>query len=195
MGVLADGVSTCMYSKQGAEIACSSIKNLLVNKSAFFHKCSMDIIPSIFINRIIYELKKEATQQGYNFIEYSSTLAGVEYFRNDNSALLFNLGDAVILGIKENDYEILMQPDNSQDNCCTTTTENADLELNVKRIDVADYISLFIMSDGLWNSIINTRGMFIPKAVDCMRDNKSEFMQLLDGMTIADDYSFVAIDF
>lgn len=152
IATLCDGVSTCRYAREGAEITGSSISSFMMGKYHKLLKYDNGTIASKTVNHICHALKKEASEKNRDFEDYSSTVSSVLYDRKGNKLLCLNVGDSIIGGSTEKGIEIIGKPQCGYRGCYVSTTKGVDKVADVSVIDAEKYSSVFICSDGMWKS-------------------------------------------
>lgn len=182
---LADGVSSCKYAREGAEIACEILCRLFLTKGDFF--LSSDVlkysqnISKIILSNILRELKKKP-----DIKEYSSTIAGVLYDKNNDKMLCFNIGDGMIAGEKGGMHQVLIRPYQNENGCCVTTTLGAENVAEIKILDAEKIKSAIIFSDGAWKKIFSDKKF-------AFLNRFEELDNYLNNANCIDDYSYISL--
>lgn len=152
IATLCDGVSTCRYAREGAEIAGRSVSSFMAGKYQKLLKYDSRTIAVRMVNHICYDLRKEATAKKRNFEDYSSTISSVLYDRENCKLLCLNVGDAIIGGLTEEGIEIIGKPQSGHNGCYVSTTKEVEKVADVSILDAEKYKSVFICTDGMWKS-------------------------------------------
>lgn len=190
----ADGVSSCINGKRGAQIACLQADGVLSgNEEAFFHFDSRKT-SYLVLEQVVCEIRREAKRYGYIPESYASTLMFCCIDRMLRKALLFNLGDGAVCGISKGRCSYLIPPDRASDNPCLcpqTMTEDAFKSASVKTVDLEKDIVIFMSTDGLLHEMRNeSYGKFIR---DKVRNNDYYVLEKALGLIPnMDDISFMA---
>lgn len=155
IATLCDGVSTCRYAREGAEIAGSSVSSFMMGKYHKLLKYDNRTIAEKMVNHICYDLRKEANAKNRNFEDYSSTISSVLYDRENRKLLCLNVGDAIIGGLAEKGIEIIGKPQSGYNGCYVSTTKEVEKVADVSVLDAEKYKSVFICTDGMWKAFYN----------------------------------------
>ena len=142
VAVLADGVSTQEKGLKGAEIACNVSAEYVLRRAKDFMEYDQDEVAKYIIQAVLYRLDKEAN------VKYSSTLIIYVLDKKKNDTMLFNLGDGVILGEKNQQLNYISRGKNYGNATAVTTTQQAYKTMDLKRIKGKKYDSFFIATDG-----------------------------------------------
>ncbi len=192
---LADGVSSCLKSRTGAEIASRSITDLLVNKGTSLLNYGNEQIADFVLSHIFYELDKEATHDEKDVKEYSSTIASVFIDRKKGEVLCINLGDSIILGIEDGKCRVLAMPADSTSGCCVTTTTNAHIFASVSRYEEKVFESIVICSDGAWKSMYEKNKLKPLIGRILVEKDYNGLASFLSEQDCYDDSSFISLNF
>ena len=190
---LADGVSSCARAKEGAAAAADAVTSLYAENGAVFFGSDTQSLKRITMSHAVYHVKEKAKQIGCDVADCSSTLSSAVYDRKKNKILYFNVGDAVILGVKKDSLRVLAQPYASDaDGTCVLTTEGAQAAADGKVIDADGYNAIMICSDGAWKKMYR---FGYPKAEVRSFLVKNDFKKLnsyLAQQENEDDCSYIA---
>lgn len=191
---LADGVSTCSMSADGAVTAAEAVTELFVEKGDFFLEFDKEKTADRVISHILFRLKKQAQEKGIDVREYSSTIASILYDKWTGKLLVLNLGDSLILASGNGKCSVLSHPSDSTEGCYVTTTKNAAKTMDVELLSRAGYDSVLICSDGAWRIMFEKNKM--KHSVKNMIEEQNyvklkRFMEMQDN---ADDCSFIVMD-
>ena len=193
LAILCDGVSSCKYAKEGAEIAGSSAAIFLSNKYRKLIKYDKRMIAEKTINHVRYDLNKEAKSMDRDVNEYSSTISAVLYDRDEAKLLCVNVGDAIVGALTEDGIEIIEKPQRGYKGCYVTTTKDATQVTDVSVIDADKYKSVFICTDGMWKAFYDGKNI----SSDIAEKIKGEaFDEMVDAMKCnpeMDDRSMVVM--
>lgn len=192
--VLADGVSSCEYSKTGAEITCKSVAEFLLDHAERLFSMNEHETAQSLVGHILYSIKKTAGKNGNRIEEYSSTLACVLFDRNKNRMLYCSIGDSLITAIKGDNCYIVAMPSDSRNGCCVTTTCNAASKAKVGIIDTKDVATIMICSDGAWNLMYRRNRMQQTIKEMIIEHKYEQLKETLLGKERFDDCSFITMD-
>ena len=190
---LADGVSTCERGEEGANIACHDIGQYFSQYGSKLINYSPEDIRGKTLNRILNTLEKRAMSVGDDIDKFSSTLTSVFFDKEKKSLLCFNLGDSLIGGVKNENFEIILQPQIISDGCYATTTENVESVIEVKIVSATDYSSVFICSDGMWKQMFNRGKLRYEYNNMILKGDYIEIIENIKKSPCHDDRSIVAM--
>ncbi len=191
---LADGVSECLQSRTGAEIASRASTNLLLKHGDLFMELDNQKIAQIVISHVLYELRYIADQESKKIEDYSSTLACVLLDKRRNKILCMNLGDAIILASDPGNCKVLTMPYDSSEGCCVTTTYNAYLATVVNFFDTSSIDSVVICSDGAWKQMFQKNKLKYEVFALIAASKYDVLEQFLRRQKCFDDFSFISLD-
>ena len=191
--VLADGVSTCSKSGEGARIACIKTRDfVLVNAERLF-RYKEETISEYIVDNVYRALSRESAVNNCDVNDYSSTLSAVLFDSKTNKAISFHLGDGIILLANDKGCSVLGAPSDHHNGTPVTTTEKAFKLSTVIKCDIANDNSVLICSDGAWTHMYN-KGLLKKEVLECIV--KCKFYLLDDYIRASrpdDDYSYVAM--
>lgn len=191
---LADGVSTCEHSKEGAEITCETVIDFLLKHSErLFYMDENEVANGIILN-VRHYLKKIAEEYGNSIEDYSSTLACVLFDTVNNKMLYFSIGDSLITATKNDNCYIVAMPCDSRNGCCVTTTFNAGLMAKVGIIDVDNISSVMLCSDGAWHLMYRRNRMSQEIKDVVVKREYDKLKEILLDKERSDDCSFISVD-
>ena len=189
--VLADGVSTCAKSGEGARIAGSALLNMLSLRASLLFEMDDDKVRDYTLKHVVYELNKEADANGDDLALYSSTLAACLYDKKEERYLVFSLGDSMVMAVGYGRTNLLGKPDDSTSGCPVTTISDAPKYTNIIRGE-GNYEMFMVLSDGAWHEMFDRNrikdevaGMLNECDIDALK-------KYLEDQDPFDDYSFIA---
>lgn len=160
--VLADGVSSCRYAREGAECACQALANLLLDKGEQLLAYTGQEVAVAVVDYVLSRLAESAYRLDAPLEAFSSTVAGVYYHRRTHQILFVNLGDGMIAATTTGgDNIILSRPTDSTDGCFVTTTEHVETTVQVGIVDAKGTSNLYLLTDGAWRCLPNDSQMRI----------------------------------
>lgn len=194
--VLADGVSSCRYSRKGAEMACLTAEKVLTEFGTQLFKLEKKLIADFIIGHVLQAFKIQQKEMCCAIEEFSSTLSFVCLDKKTNQALCFSLGDSLIYKLSDDGCILLNQPDSfSGDRSYAVTTIGVAEKVKIDIIDSNEINGIMICSDGAWrlfynNNIFNSELWRYSKS-----GNYYEFKKYIDNSINMDDSTFVIMDF
>lgn len=191
---LCDGVSVCEHAKEGARVTCDSLCSFFVRKSDKLADYDRRTIVRKAVSHIMYDLRKQAELSGNTMESLSSTAACVSYDDGLKKLLCLNIGDALVGGVGENGFEVIIRPQKGNHGCYTVTTKRVELAAEIAIVDAEKYSSVFICSDGMWKQFYKN-GQLSDEAKECFDrgDYKMLIRRLRDNRSF-DDRSIVVMD-
>lgn len=191
--VLADGVSTCARSGEGARVAADALLNMLSRKASDLLDLDDDTVKDYTLKHVVYELNKTASAAGEDVIAYSSTLAACLYDKREERYLVFSIGDSMVMAMGYGRTNLLGMPDDSTSGCPVTTISDAPKYTRIIRGD-GNYEMFMVLSDGAWRELFDrNRLKDEAQAIlnECDIKALEKFLQQQDPF---DDYSFIAAE-
>lgn len=194
VAVLADGVSSCSQARRGAQLACDTVARLLLGCPDFFMNATHDEIVRVILRNVLHALETEAAADGLDAAEYSSTLSFALHEHATGAALLFQLGDGLILGCRGEDCIPLIQPGTSRNGTCVTTTRNAKLQCVTRFLTDEEAESIVLLTDGAWRSLVSI-GELHPDAARALCSGEYDDLQdILDQTQPQDDHTILIMN-
>ena len=192
--VLADGVSSCRYSGEGARIACIKTKQFLLDNAQKIFGYKNEVISEYVVGIVCLELSSYAERNGGIIADYSSTLSAVLYDSIERKAVIFHLGDGLILLVNNCDCRVVGVPSNNYQGTPVTTTEDVFKLPLVSRIDVQDNKYILICSDGAWEHMYS-EGLLKSEISNYITSgNFAKLDNYIINKKPEDDYSYVVMD-
>lgn len=191
--VLADGVSTCTHAGQGAQLACDTAAQLLLSCAHYFMSAPPETIPRILLRNILHALSKQAEKDSVRIEEFSSTLVFVLHDRKQRKLLLFQLGDGLIVGSQDGRCSCLLQPEDSTEGTCVTTTHRAEDQCSVRLLDAQEYQSVMLLTDGAWHAFVTSGRLRRDVEEAFVRGEYHVLQSLLQQSPPMDDHSFLIL--
>lgn len=196
---LADGVSTCSKSKEGAEIAAKAVAFYLLKNAEFLLNFKDDEQrKKIIVDYVLKQLTDKANHDGISVDEYSSTLSAVLFDKKTNKAMTFNLGDNLIMALYEDKCHIVGMPGDNRNGTVVTTTKGASYEASSQIIDMVNSNinaeDIVIFSDGAWKELYSgTR--ITPELYTLLVERRFDLIQeFLAQRNPSDDNSFINLN-
>lgn len=192
--VLADGVSACNKSAEGARIVCNAVSEYLLAHGKRLIQMNRKYVAEYLLTYVMFKLNEIASETQIDVNEYSSTLAFVFADRRNGKMLYFSIGDSLIIAVRNSGCSIVAMPGDSRNGCCVTTTYNASVMAEVGVVDTDNINSVFICSDGAWHLMYKRNRMY--ESFKSLLINQ-EYVKLKDVLSSAeryDDCSFISAD-
>lgn len=146
VAVVSDGAGSAKFGKIGARIVCDTLIDLLKNINLKNAKEA--------VRQGIEVARSKITRHRFNhnnIADFSATVVGVVYYRNQG--MFFHIGDGAALALYDDNYDnfIASPPENGSFSCETYfyTQDNWNRNLRFTAFEKAD--TIFLMSDGLTN--------------------------------------------
>ena len=193
IAALCDGVSSCKYAREGAEIAGCSVSSFFADNHRKLVDYDSRTIATKTIAHVRYDLNKVAKTKDRDVSEYSSTVSAVLYDKKDGKLLCFNVGDAIIGGLTEGGVEILEKPQRGYKGCYVSTTRDVDRVADVSVINAGNYKSVFICTDGMWKSFYDGIQLSDDATKKIMEESYDELTNDIQQNPEMDDRSIVVM--
>lgn len=189
---LADGVSSCTRAREGARAACEVTAKLLYGKPEFFFRSSPTTIIHVVLETVKSKLLSLTADEDPRPL--SSTLSFVLLNKETHHALLFQLGDGLVVGNKKGRWINLIQPDENSNGTCVTTTIGASYRCHVVQIDATEWTSFMLLTDGAWRAFVHC-GMIKKVIAEAYARAEYTFLEnILQNSAAQDDHSFVILN-
>ncbi len=153
VAVLADGVSTCRCSGQGAFLACSKTRSFLLNNAEDVFEYDKESIAEYIVDSVYRSLCEVSNVNGDAPADYSSTLSAVLYDRRSHRLVCFHLGDGLILLANRKGCRALCIPGSRINGTAVTTTIGAHKVSVVVKEDISFDKHVLLCSDGAWENM------------------------------------------
>ncbi len=152
VAAVADGVSSCKYSRHGARIA--------VNEAVRFIQSNYDRIgcmpenwTEILIRRIQRKFHETAAQKGTAYVDYSTTLMVLVRERKTGICHYCNIGDGLILSVHDDECHVTANPAIRMYGCVTVTTTGIERVVSDQSTILSKENDILLLTDGAWKSI------------------------------------------
>lgn len=191
---LADGVSACKWSGQGAVCCADAAASLLLQKGNILLDADQKESADFITSHVVYRQRLLARSQKHPETEYASTLAAVFCDRRAQKLFYCSLGDSLILTVRQGECQIPLLPPDSSEGCCVTMTEHAERGMRTGVMDLSGMEAVFLFSDGAWTFLFEEGNL---KAdVRTMIGNRwyGDLRDYLKSQNGQDDCSFISID-
>ena len=203
--VLCDGAGSYRHSEVGAESLSAAVAEWLLDtaKLLFALPCAQIRYKLIFqIKQTLNHLCRLYKESEYQF---SSTLVGGMLNTNTGQAILFHLGDGIILsGGGSSELHAVSLPENGESRYSTwlSCSSVPELEKHLRVSKVMDARTLVLMSDGASGLLYSNDGEEISPSIQALQQQLSccsarELCSLLktgiEALDPSDDFSFCMI--
>ncbi len=155
---VADGVSMCELSKEGAEFVCRQTARAVIDEADYLFGLPYEKAAGLIVKYIQSQIKKMAEEKKTEAWKYSSTLSFICHHKRLKKIMTFNLGDSCIYTIDAENT--VKQLDISRTVCYTTVstmTQGAERETVVGIYDESEFDSVFLCTDGFWKIMEGSR--------------------------------------
>lgn len=196
--VLADGVSSCKKSGQGAEITVDVVKKIFLENGEIIIKSDVKESSAAVLSVLSKELEKVAKLDNEDVKEYASTLAAVLIDRKTKNAFAMNLGDSMIIGIKGVDVNIVGMPCDSSMGIPSTITNLSNHFTDSIKINSKDgafrFDTYVLCSDGAWREMFNKGKLHNNVKYMLLKRDFNKLRNYLKERNTDDDCTFIALD-
>lgn len=189
---IADGVSACCNGKQGAEIACKTICDIMLDETEYIFSSSKEKAAGLLSAYVYKKLNAVANESNQSVSSYSSTLSFVCYNKINSKTMTFLLGDSLIYMISDGNMSLACKPKLLDDSkTYSTTTENVAevIELNV--FIPQNNVRYLLATDGAWKTFYSG-GFLSDKLEQATKEGK--IIDYLEKQQCKDDCSIVMMD-
>ena len=146
---LADGVSACENSRIGAELACRTAAEYVIDYASTFHNCDETKIAYLILDQVRYELENKAREMDWEPETLASTLSFCCIRKSTREVLVFHLGDGGIYTMQERGLSMLLPPDGRPMGPANTITRNNHRAAQVRSFSLPNSARFFLCSDGV----------------------------------------------
>lgn len=148
---LADGVSSCENSLQGAKVISNKVKDIVAHIDLFHF--DEEVIKKLVIDELQYSLRQISQNENIDFLSLSSTLLFVYYNKRKNKTLVFSLGDSLSLTVFNKEIEIVSYPVQNFQGIYTVTHHNIKEHTHIHIFDGC-LQNIYLFSDGAWKEMV-----------------------------------------
>lgn len=188
---VADGVSSCENSRQGAEIACRISAKVLLDDIDYYFDAVPEMTVGLILSNIRSRIGRVADEMRREGVSFASTLCFICINKKRKKMMSFVLGDSRIYAVRSGAVRQL-NPVRTYDGnvTCTTMTAFAQEEVGFGITDRSPGETYLLCSDGCWRELFfadeNARLVMREKDID-------KLPAFFDGRKTGDDCSFVAV--
>ena len=188
---LADGVSACENSRVGAELACRTAAEYVIDYASTFQNCGETKIAYLILDQVRYELENKAREMDWEPETLASTLSFCCVRKATREVLAFHLGDGGIYTMQEAGLSILLSPEGRPMGPANTITRNNHRAAQVRSFSLPNSARFFLCSDGVLKLLrSHPEKDALTAALDT--GDFELFGTLLDRMDSPDDCGFIA---
>lgn len=159
--VVADGVSTCEFGAEGADIAAHAAMDYITDRFD-----SSLLIPSVWgrlmLQAVEQALRSQAKALNHPWKEYACTLLTVVIDYEKGTLEYCNLGDGLLLAIRENGCSIVGMPQLCAAGCPVITTMGASRLARFGSAPLDSIESILACTDGAWK-LMYRRDRLLPE--------------------------------
>lgn len=184
--MLADGATGCSHGREGAEIACEAVKQIINTERNRFFSYRLEKISFLLLEHILYFLEQRIPQNE-DIAEYGSTFSLAYMDKKTGRTVLVNLGDSAVIQTSDKGCSILSEPKRHHGSPCLTTTIGAENYVRAYEYSCPYGYSIMLCSDGFWTQLIST------ELTDLLNNNDLKNMEkLLSELETEDDCSYIS---
>lgn len=189
--VIADGVSACCNGKQGAEISCRAVGDIMLNETEYMFSASKEKIAGLLSSYVYKQLSIIAKKDNQPVSSYASTLSFVCCNKINGKVMTFVLGDSLIYRISDGNILLACKPnlsDNSE--IYTTTTRNVAEAIEINISASPESGQYLLATDGAWTTFYSD-GVLSYELEQAVTEGK--IIDYLEKQQCTDDCSIVMI--
>lgn len=190
---VADGVGSCRSSGTGAQTACRTAIDALLQNGDLFMRCDPRKAAAYIAAQVRQALSVRALRDGHPIADYASTLLCCLRRRADDRLLLISLGDSMPLCILGDEITIPLLPGDSSCGIRTTADDASALYTEAAPLEASEWDRVILCTDGAWGAWFD-RGSIRPNVADLLR--RGDYGSLTGWMQqrrIDDDSTFAVI--
>lgn len=190
--VIADGVSSCLNGRQGAEIACKAVSDIMLNETSYIFSSSSEKIAGLLSAYVYKKLSEVARADNQPVESYSSTLSFVCHNKINGKTMTFLLGDSLIYMISDGEPALACKP-KLLDDCktFTTTTKNVSEAIEINVCTHTSKVRYILATDGAWGTFYSC-GILSDKFEQAVKEEK--IIDYLEEQQCNDDCSIIMMD-
>ncbi len=187
---LADGVSQCRNSRQGAQTACIAGAEYLGQFYSSLTQCPEEKLSFLLLDQVDFCLRELALRLDCAPESLSSTLMACCVRKDTRACLVFSLGDGAAYLLNDRGPELILAPRHLPGGgTATTMTRGAHRAAALWRGTLPPDGHIFLCSDGACQALNQDEG-----AVNSLILGEFEDLRLrLEDLPIRDDASFIAV--
>lgn len=190
---IADGVTSCENSAEGAEIACRAFEDFISREQGNVFEFPDEKLAYLFMEHVMYFLETETGERGMNLQSYASTILGAAVERKSGRAFLLNLGDGTAFEVGTLGMKICVPPKRYRGCPCLTTTKDAYRLAEIRRAEIMVGEGLLLCTDG-FTDVYNSRNTIRESLMESLSNYRwDELKKKLESINNMDDCSYVAL--
>ena len=195
---LADGQSNKSHGHDGGVVALNCIADYIQN-TGILNMIAMpflDEIPFLLTREFRKALLSAAQQQNHSFADYASTVVAIAVDPVYGNYLIAHLGDGCIIGVQQNNSEIMLSPPEnvfSTQHTWLTTSEFILPHFHIRIGEIQNLRRIILLTDG---AVPLCRGKNIQSRAKkiLLDEDPTRILELLKKSTIHDDASCIVLD-
>lgn len=190
--VIADGVSSCTNGKQGAEIACKAVSDIMLNETEYMFFSSKEKVAGLLSAYVYKKLSIVANKDNQPVSSYSSTLSFVCYNKINGKIMTFVLGDSLIYLISDGNMTLACEPELFENSkTYTTTTKNVAEVIEINVFIPQNLTRYLLATDGAWKTFYSG-GILSNELEQAVKEGN--IIAYLEEQQCKDDCSIVMMD-
>lgn len=187
VAAIADGVSTCSASFEGALLAARCVADTLTEsgEQAFSAQLLLDAVSDV--------LHQQSNMTKKPLRDYSSTLAAAVWDKQENKLFYMSLGDSLLLTVSDSKCSVLAAPCDSTYGIPTTTHRHAFRFTQSKTLCTDGIDSVIILTDGAWKPLFYRTKMLENIQTAIENGNYHLVRAFLENANVSDDATAVIL--
>lgn len=158
---VADGVSSCVNSKKGAEIACSVACDVMINEFDYYIDSPVRKAAWLITRHIQTKLSEYADRSTQKVETFASTLCFICIDKNSGRAFSFTLGDSHLYILNSGKICLAKETKLYRNNMiCATVTESAEEAAIINSYNKEEYDGFVLCTDGVWKSLFTQNASY-----------------------------------
>ena len=188
---VADGVSACENSRQGAEIACKVSAKVILDDIDYYFEASREKTINLVLSNVRNHIRRAAEAADQSGDSFASTLCFICIHKQKKQRMTFVLGDSKAYSLQPNRISQLNPVREYADNVtCTTMTRSAGKDAGLSVEPFGDSEGLLLCTDGCWKALFDGD---VNRVKPLQINNIDNVKTYLDSVGNGDDCSFLAV--
>lgn len=194
---VADGASSCEFSKKGAEFACEVVAKLVFELGDMLFDYSKEKVAYIILEEIQYGLAKKAKEMSVPIDSYASTMSFGCIDKKKKRMMLFNIGDSAAIITENNGDKVNVESKTDANENTFITTPSAYKKAKVvffNQEQMKDMDTVLLCSDGTLKNIIENGSISKKAGRAIASGDYGELDRIIESGEKNDDRSYISVN-
>ncbi|MBR2257750.1 MAG: protein phosphatase 2C domain-containing protein [Blautia sp.] len=198
----ADGVSSSVSGKEGAELACEAFEDFVKREGSALFKYKKEKLAYLLIEHILYFIEKKISEttgikdrkeMEKRLPDYACTFLAVCMDNATDEAVILHLGDGAVYSFFGGRERRILSEDLFSDTPCFVTTQDACRMMKVEKRVLKKGETIFLCTDGLEDAFSShgEEGKRLKEAA--VHRKLSVLNRIIDHADWADDVSYAML--